>query len=380
MSQVAVLVPWRGGDPTREAAWGYVRRWWAATHPGWPVITGACPDGPWSKGAAIADALARATAEVLVLADADVWCDRVDLAVDAVESGRARWAVPHRLVHRLDRQSTAAVINGQIPVEQAQVEQRPYPGYLAGGLTVIDRRLLTEAPVDPRFCGWGQEDEAAAAAWTVLAGRPWRGRADLWHLWHTPPQRLSRSVGSLASVALLARYRQATTPARMRRLLAEIGGRSNHRLERVEPVRFLSPRYPQLQVPRAKVKFRGGVAATNDPGAIAELQRAEYRALGVVPDEPATSDETTAPVDSAGQATPADTGPAAGPAHECAAVQAAQPTLDEPGGDGVPTGSAKEVLTWVGTDPGRARRAIEAENTRDKPRTTLVAVLTRIAN
>lgn len=45
----------------------------------------------------------------------------------------------------------------------------------------------------------------------------------------------------------------------------------------------------------------------------------------------------------------------------------------------VPTGSASEVLAWVGNDPDRAQAALDAERERDAPRTTLTAGLERIA-
>ena len=48
-------------------------------------------------------------------------------------------------------------------------------------------------------------------------------------------------------------------------------------------------------------------------------------------------------------------------------------------GDGVPEGSAKQVLAWVGDDPARAAQALEAETRREKPRTTLAADLGRVA-
>lgn len=48
-------------------------------------------------------------------------------------------------------------------------------------------------------------------------------------------------------------------------------------------------------------------------------------------------------------------------------------------GDGVPEGSAKQILAWVNDDPARAAAALEAEALRDKPRTTLAGDLGRIA-
>lgn len=48
-------------------------------------------------------------------------------------------------------------------------------------------------------------------------------------------------------------------------------------------------------------------------------------------------------------------------------------------GDGVPDGSAKDVLGWVGDDRARAALALQAESRRDKPRSTLVADLEKVA-
>lgn len=48
-------------------------------------------------------------------------------------------------------------------------------------------------------------------------------------------------------------------------------------------------------------------------------------------------------------------------------------------GDGVPDGTAAEVLAWVGDDPDKAGAALVAESARDKPRSTLIAALEKLA-
>lgn len=42
-------------------------------------------------------------------------------------------------------------------------------------------------------------------------------------------------------------------------------------------------------------------------------------------------------------------------------------------------GTAADVLAWVGDDPERAAEALEAEQAKDKPRTTLVKQLEKLA-
>jgi hypothetical protein len=47
-------------------------------------------------------------------------------------------------------------------------------------------------------------------------------------------------------------------------------------------------------------------------------------------------------------------------------------------GDGVPDGTAAEVLEWVGDDHDKAAQALEAEQAREKPRSTLVGALEKL--
>lgn len=221
---VAVVVPWRPGCEHRETAWSWVRRRWAVEHPDWEIVEGLHRELQWCKAEAVARALDRTDADVLVVADADVWCDRVGLAVDQVTQGRVRWAVPHRNVHRLTPESTLEVLAGADPAASC-LEQPPYRGWLGGGIVVLTRALYNESPLDRRFVGWGHEDESWARALRALAGDPWRGRAPLWHLWHPPQPRASRRRGSAENMALRDRYIAAGRRSiAMRALLAESRG------------------------------------------------------------------------------------------------------------------------------------------------------------
>lgn len=217
---VAVVIPWQGGCPYREQALTWVRDRWAKRHPSWPVLLGVAPDGSWCKADAVVDALARTDADIIVVADGDVWCDQVADAVAAVESG-ARWAVPHGNVHRLTEDATTAVLVGTLPDVALPVEQAPYLGVPGGGIVALSAETFWSVPLDPRFEGWGGEDEAWGLALEKLAGSPRWGDAPLWHLWHPPQPRRNRHVGSPQNQALLVRYQTVRTPAGMRSLVDE---------------------------------------------------------------------------------------------------------------------------------------------------------------
>ena len=78
-----VVIPWRHDDH-RAPLLEFVLEWWQTRHPSWAVALADTP-GEWSKAAAIN----RAAAEIdgiVVVADADVWCDSIGDAVEAVEA------------------------------------------------------------------------------------------------------------------------------------------------------------------------------------------------------------------------------------------------------------------------------------------------------
>jgi hypothetical protein len=238
---VTVVIPWRAGCSHRQLALDYVTGWWAANHPGWPVVVGEWPAeaGPWRKGCAVrAAGVHPEPADLVVVADADVIPIGVGDAVEAVGSaglGRRtfRWAMPFRLVHRLTAAGTQLAVEGRLdltrPVSRntAGLVEETYVGSAGGGVVVMRGDLFTAVPIDPRFGGYGQEDLSWSLALHRLAGAPAMGSAPLWHLWHPKQDRMrrgstvSRGVGSVAGQRLWQRYREASTPAVMRSLVAE---------------------------------------------------------------------------------------------------------------------------------------------------------------
>lgn len=218
--RVAVVVPWRGGCPHRERAWAWVRRRYAERHPDWELVEGSGPD-PWVKAAAVMPVIAESDADVVIVADADVWCNALGKAVVAVRDG-SPWAIPHGRLYRLTPEATDAVLDGGEPDLKRLVEPA-YFGMPGGGLVVARREQLLEVPMDPRFVGWGQEDQSWGRALTRLAGGPWRGDADLIHLYHPPAPRLTRARGSREGWRLARRYYRARSDrALMQALIDEV--------------------------------------------------------------------------------------------------------------------------------------------------------------
>lgn len=229
---IRVIIPWRRGCPRREAALSRVVLWWEQNYPDWNVKIGEYPAeaGAWSKSMAVAAAGPVGDNDLVIVSDADVVCEQIGLAVDALRRREPRhlWAMPHRTVYRLTEHATQSVIDrtwwpAQVPTQRALQPflSRSYVGYPGGGLVVLYGKVLEKVPLDPRFLGWGQEDHSWALALTMLAGAPWRGHGLLWHLWHPPAPRMQPGIGSPGGLRLWHRYRSAANQQAMLSLVSE---------------------------------------------------------------------------------------------------------------------------------------------------------------
>jgi hypothetical protein len=217
-----IVVPYRETDDHRAIALGVVLHHLEL----WPMVyVSRDEDGDWCKARAVRAALdAHPEAEVVVIHDADVLVQTAHLAsaMRAVYDG-ALWAVPHRLVHRLDRLTTIEFIEAGMLPEHTRLVRPPYVGVAGGGITVVRRDAYDGCPLDPRFVTWGSEDEAWGWALSTFYGPPWRGDADLVHLYHPHAAPGARRSIRMESEKLWRAYRAYRgEPRFMRELIDSI--------------------------------------------------------------------------------------------------------------------------------------------------------------
>lgn len=222
MSLLILLPRQDNGDRWRDVAHEWVTKELSQDFPEATILTCELPDDePWNKAKALEQGKdAAKDHELVVMHDADVYCEGLMLAVEALTDHE--WAIPHKGVFRLDKYSTFAVYAGEDLNTDMGLEQRAYPGTVGGGIVAMHAETFLRVPMDPRFEGWGQEDDAWALALYMLAEHPWRGKAPLFHLYHEPQERLSRRIGSIESKSLLRRYGRARTPEDMQALIDEV--------------------------------------------------------------------------------------------------------------------------------------------------------------
>jgi hypothetical protein len=217
---VEVVIPHGRADcEQRQAVRAHVAASYVRCHPSWSVRLAGCPTRRWSKGAAANPVICASRADVVILADADSTIASQALAAAVIAAARTGWAVPHTRVQRIGQDDTARILAGQRGIPTSPDGERPaLPG---GGIVVATRQAWqTVNGVDPRFFGWGGEDQALGMALTHLVGQPWTPPAPviLWHLWHPSGPRTATDQ----SKQLWRRYKTARcSPDMMRDLVKE---------------------------------------------------------------------------------------------------------------------------------------------------------------
>jgi len=173
-----VVVPWRP-SPDRQPAWDFLFHLWRREHSDWSLTT-TDTDGEWCKGRVVANGVRSCGGDVLVISDADVWCTEVGRAVDAVRAG-AKWAVPHARILRLTKDASEQVMADGDWSPRGSLERPPHRAVSGGGMVVMRRDVFEACPMPVMG---RREDEVWQTQLVPRFGRPWRGTADLFHLWH----------------------------------------------------------------------------------------------------------------------------------------------------------------------------------------------------
>lgn len=155
-----------------------------------------------------------------------MWSDPDELWLGVLRATELGWSVPNGLLHRLSPDSTLRLLAGEswqgLPLSTDNPQDsKPYRVHAAGTLLAITAEAFDVAPPDPRFVKWGSEDDAWALALRTLVGKPWRGDADLVHLWHPAEARKSRVTGNENNRQLLRRYKACGRSADLMRGLIE---------------------------------------------------------------------------------------------------------------------------------------------------------------
>ena len=218
-ASVDLIVPYLPDGGLRDKNFHYLTSLWEEYYPSLNICVGSPRGDMWNKAQALDEAVSKARAKTLIVADADVWCTPTQLvqAVAYVDQ-RCGWAIPHQKVVRLDEGTSAAWTpdyRGKIKCDRA-----PYVGVPGGGLFVIRREDYLNVPMDPRFRGHSGQDIAWAHSADTLISRHMRFFGRLIHLWHPQQPTKGDPAFSKPNFRLMNEYARARgNRTHMRRLV-----------------------------------------------------------------------------------------------------------------------------------------------------------------
>lgn len=220
--RVAVVIPWRGGQPDRERHHETVRAHLRALLPDAVHLDVDSGHEPFSRAASrnLGVRLAQdAACDVVVLCDADTLVEEQPLraAIDSADDGILH--LPYVHFRGLSENGTRMYLGGT-PGEACETDLAH--AWATGGILVLTPSAWGRAGgMDERFIAYGFEDTAFRIAADALLGPTVKHEGTIWHLWHEQQMGLG-SPEHTANSALAARYVTAEgNPNEVRPIVAE---------------------------------------------------------------------------------------------------------------------------------------------------------------
>jgi hypothetical protein len=220
--QCSVIIPYSNTAEDRETALNFVYSWWKKNFPDWEILVSS--PVPWAKAVACHFGVRKAKYNTLIIADADSFIHEPTELISyaqLVESGAAKWVVPHNKVHRLTEQATQTLYKEDL----LNINKTHYPPYMScfgGGMVILSKEAWKESGgMDVRFIGWGGEDRSFGYALETLVGPVHKGHSKLIHLYHD--NQGPRNPVSKNTVRVIQEYQKARfRPVLMRKIRDEI--------------------------------------------------------------------------------------------------------------------------------------------------------------
>jgi len=207
---VSIIVPFQCKDLTSQRVknWKWLERYWSYHFPGAEIIVGVDEVSeknlgiPFSKAAAINEAVSRAKGDVLVIVDADgyISAKHVRHCIKEIRESRADrerlWFIPYRQFYRLTQAASRRILesnphNPYMPptppnVNDIQCTSGSQHGHWFGaGIQIMPREAFKEVGGwDERFRGWGGEVHAAMRAMDTLYWSHKTLPGQFLHIWH----------------------------------------------------------------------------------------------------------------------------------------------------------------------------------------------------
>jgi predicted glycosyltransferase involved in capsule biosynthesis len=189
--KISVLIPYKpDGGRERDINFSFVKKRYETRMPDVELVVGEDNSEPFNRSKAINLAAAKATGNLLLLADGDVFFGTKLIDKILAIAGLHPWIVPFSRGYKLTLEGTREVTKTgelQLPSNLVNAGIEKNCDNLGAFMNVISRQAFeTIGGMDERFLGWGREDESMAKALDTLVGKHFRMDETIFHLWHPP--------------------------------------------------------------------------------------------------------------------------------------------------------------------------------------------------
>ena len=223
MKNVSILIPYRPDNGPRDKAFEWMKKYYQALMPEAELCIGSCRYRIFSRSQAINDAATKATRDVFVIVDSDIFCDPKIVEESIKLLDQHPWIIPFNTTHMLSEKSTNEIYSTEPKFPLQMNLESTIKGACHGRMNIVPRKYFERVGgFDGRFCGWGGEDDAFAYSMDTLCGQHKRLDYENFHLWH--PRRSGQ--GGLKDYnpiyQLFLRYKSANgNPVEMQHLIDE---------------------------------------------------------------------------------------------------------------------------------------------------------------
>jgi hypothetical protein len=182
---VAVVFPWRAGQPERERHYKYVTDTLHALLPDAFHIDADSAATPFSRAGSRnlgVDVAISLKADIVVLVDADTIPEAEPLyaAIEGAKDGRLH--LPYTKYRGLSRQGTVDYLNGT-PPDQCRTDMET--DWSTGGIMILQPEAWKRASgMDERIVGYSFEDTIFRICADAILGPTVRHEGTISHLWH----------------------------------------------------------------------------------------------------------------------------------------------------------------------------------------------------
>lgn len=209
-----IIIPFYGDDEWREKVMWWVHAYYLAQ--GFEVEIGV--SSRRSKAEAVNNGVSFATGDKLAIIDADTVITAKQLSQGLLQG---EWVVPYNRCLNLTQEATEGLLDYEdLPFDLLPIEGERHKHNYAGGVNIISRRLFDEVGgFDPRYEGWGGEDESFGRAVDTMFQPAVFVPGDVYHLWHVEDD-TKKQFNQRVNLQMWKRYRWATgRQDRMRKVL-----------------------------------------------------------------------------------------------------------------------------------------------------------------